>query len=400
MLASITALFCAIPLAQDGPIPQDWVIQSGQSFNYDTSLGPLHLNSLTVQVGGFLRVLGPQPFVLVADSFIQIDGTVDAGGIDAKQVGTLFTPTQPEIGAIGGPGGGQGGTGSPETTGSSKKGGGGSVGFPSAAGILRGGQGGETGFSPSGDKEQRRGAGGGGGAFGPDEPPLVAEAGSDGHPAGTGACTLTSPPKGGQPNQIPFQDGNPLNDFWGRKLDPASGSVIHGELKTPRAGYGGGAGGDAIQSSTFPTIPFGPPFIDKKGAGAGGGGGLLVFVTPVITVGSLGELRVDGGDGATGENVIAFDHIAGSSGGGSGGMMILQAELIDLSQASADALTAIGGEGGIGSTSGILGLSKGGNGGPGLVQLHTRNPANVLLRVGSTLDDLTAPNGHVLLPEL
>jgi hypothetical protein len=90
--------------------------------------------------------------------------------------------------------------------------------------------------------------------------------------------------------------------------------------------------------------------------------------------------------------------IAGSSGGGSGGMLILEADLVDLGQAGAGALSAVGGRGGLGDET--TDWSNGGDGGPGLIQVHVADAATQLvLPAGSALADVSAPNGHVLLPE-
>ena len=402
MLATLATATLALAVQGDGiPPGPDWVIPAGNFF-YDTSDGIVRVNTMTVMPGAHLRIDGPLPFVVIAKTSITIDGTIQASGFDAKQVGSLFMPFLPETGAAGGAGGGQGGMGSPNTTSSSPKGGDGELAWPAPADKFRGGRGGEAGHSASPDKQQRRGAGGGGGAFGPDVigggPGFVATKGSDGHPLGIGAITGTSPPLGGDTNVRPFVDGNPLNDFWGRKLDSASGVVIVGELAVPRAGVGAGAGGDAIQNGTFPTLPFGPPYKDKKGAGAGGGGSLVGLIAPRISMGQEGRLLLDGGDGATGENVLGFDHIGGSSGGGSGGMAVIEASvLLDLSQASDNAMSAIGGIGGIGKGPEVW--SQGGNGGPGLLQVHLSSTANLLLPTGKNLADLTQPDAHVLLPE-
>ncbi len=104
---------------------------------------------------------------------------------------------------------------------------------------------------------------------------------------------------------------------------------------------GGGGGGDAIPSVTFPSIPFGPSS-DEKGAGGGGGGGLGILISSYIGIGPTGHIRADGGNGGAGENTFFFNRVGGGSGGGSGGSIVLQAHTIDLSQASDGALTALG----------------------------------------------------------
>ncbi len=192
------------------------------------------------------------------------------------------------------------------------------------------------------------------------------------------------------------------NDFWGRKLDPATGALIVGELALPLPGSGGGAGGNVVQSDTFPPIPSSSYLMHTPGGG-GGGGGLVVLLSAEIAVGATGAIRVDGGDGAGGEGIHVGSALAGSSGGGSGGMLILQADLVDLSSAGADALRAIGGIGGKddGDAYPPASLSGGGNGGPGLIQIHVRNAAqDLFLPAGVGLDGLSAPDAHVCLPEL
>ena len=387
----------------------DWIIPAGTTVTYDTLAGAAHVNKLIIEPGAILRITGPRPFVVFATQRIKIDGTLDASGFDGKNVFTLLTPNLPQAGALGAAGGGAGGTGSPLTDASDPKGGDGFAVLHPLGLVARGGAGGETGYSGSPlDQQLRRGAGGGGGAFGPDVPDggagLVATAGGPGHPLGKGALSGgTSPAQGGQPGRGAFLDADPLNDFFGRKVDPLTGAVIVGELAAPLPGAGGGAGGDSIDGDTFPTIPFGPPYKDRSGAGAGGGGGLVALLAREIELGAAGAVRVDGGNGAQGESSPTAFHLAGSSGGGSGGMLMLQAQRIDLSQAGADALTALGGVGGIDDGTQYLpaSLSGGGNGGPGLIQLHVRDAAqDLLLPVGLGLADLSAPDGHVLLPAL
>jgi hypothetical protein len=196
-----------------------------------------------------------------------------------------------------------------------------------------------------------------------------------------------------------FVDANRRNDFFGRKLTP-TGLVI-GELLMTQAGTGGGAGGDALPSATFPSIPF-TPSSDEKGAGGGGGGGLGILISRKIELLPGGLVLSNGGTGGGGENTKFFDRIGGGSGGGSGGQIILQALLFEFSAADANAIRAVGGAGGVGannSDSALVGC--GGDGGPGVVQIHTKDgtESTILMPPGMTLGDLTIPNAHVLLPE-
>ena len=384
--------------------------------------GVVDVDDLVLSANTTIRVApGENPLTILATGTVRIEGTLDMTGFDAEAVGTLFTAWIPELGAVAMGGGGRGGTGSFLTSASTPRGGSGNGPFGIAG---AGGQGGETGYSPSSDKQQRRGAGGGGGRFGPDfssDTGMEAENGDPGNPAGFGAESMGEfPPQGGLAGNGPFTDADPDNNFWGRKGVYSGGDLvglIEGELATPWAGYGSGAGGDALASGTFPTIPFGPPnMIDKKGCGGGAGGGQLrIIALGKIVFADGGRILVGGGDGATGENVLGFDHIAGSSGGGSGGHVILEsATQVDFtdggsSQVPQEFIQTYGGFGGIPHTS-TLQWSGGGNGGPGVIQIHVpdANPStsigfsltdnDIVLPILSNLGDLTRPTAEVLIP--
>jgi len=187
---------------------------------------------------------------------------------------------------------------------------------------------------------------------------LDAERGYNGSPLATGALTTAIPPQGGAKGPRPFFDGDPANDFWGT-MRTQGGQLIRGELLDPWAGAGGGGGGDAIVSNSFPTTPFNP-FGDEKGAGGGGGGGsLTILALGQIKFGPRGRVLANGGTGGGGENSGGgnITHIGGGSGGGSGGHIILQsATKIDMSawitttgiNLPAGGLYAVGGQGGAG----------------------------------------------------
>ena len=193
--------------------------------------------------------------------------------------------------------------------------------------------------------------------------------------------------------------------------------MVVGELPSAWAGYGGGAGGDALSADVFPTVPFGPPnTTDKKGAGGGGAGGQLRIVAlGRIVFQDGGRILAQGGDGATGENVLGFDHIAGSSGGGSGGHAILESsEQIDFTDGGTNQIPQlyIQADGGVGGIPKLPELwSGGGLGGGGVVQLHVPDPnpatavgtdefAAIRIPLFSTLSDLTVPEGQVLIPNV
>ncbi len=376
----------------------DITIRAGQSVLFDTASGPLVLDNLTIEAGATVRVIGTRPLYLFAHGAVVVEGLLDLSGFDAQSVATLNTSNQPEPGAAGGPSGGDGGVGSASTNTSTAAGGDGQALF------RPGGGGGESGYSSSSLRNDRRPGGGGGGALAAHQPVhpdpshpsnvgLIAEAGNAGSPRATGAVNGLNPPQGGAAGLAVFIDADPRNDFWGVKT--LAGASIVGELSYPVPGAGGGAGGDAIVGGVFPPTTW-SPIADEKGAGGGGGGGLGFLVARSISLGAAGSIRTNGGAGAFGENVIFFDHIGGESGGGSGGYLVMQAEAIDLTLASAGSITALGGHGA--KLPPNLGAGGGGNGGPGVIQLHVADPSQLLLPTGTTLDQLTSPRAHVLQP--
>ncbi len=404
--ALLAATGSAVPSSESAP-SRDFVVHSGEYRFYDTRNGPVVLDNLVIEEDGVLRVHGPYPLVALVRETIRIDGCLDLSGRNARDVATLNTGHIPEPGGNGGPGGGRGGTGSWVTNNSTPHGGPG-FGFRGIEEV--GGQGGETGYSPSADSDHRRPGGGGGGALAldqpvsndPDDPAndgLVAEDGHQGHDQSFGAMTNMQPSMGGAVGAPIFLDGDPTNDFWGRKLDPATGTVILGELTVPTGGRGGGAGGDACPAASFPT-PNWSIASDEKGGPGGGGGGLGLIFTSHLVLGEHGYIFSDGGFGGQGENTLWLNSIGGDGGGGSGGYLVLQAFQIDLRQASANSITALGGPGAIDldSYGGIPPISAGGNGGPGVIQLHTPSGAGVLLPPGVDLAELTSPDAHSLLP--
>ena len=219
---------------------------------------------------------------------------------------------------------------------------------------------------------------------------LAAQRGKNGHPQALGVLSLVALPRGGATGARAFLDQDPDNDFYGQKL-LSSGQIIQGELSMPVAG----AGGDAINGNVWPP-PIFDPTADEKGAAGAGGGGLGIIEARFITLGARGLVVCNGGQGGPGESTIGSNTVGGSSGGGSGGYLLMQAQRIDLRQAREHALSAIGGHGGWGN---YYGLNAGGNGGPGVIALHVSDPAtNLLLPAGQTVENVTSPPAHVLLP--
>jgi hypothetical protein len=410
--------------------------------------GVVDVRNFRVAAGGTLKVQGQNPVTILASGFVEINGVIEISGTDSKGVSTLNTTNIPEPGAPGVAGGGKGGTGSPLTNASSPKGTEGEGAFGLSD---QGGRGGQATFwtGGPGNVDARRGTGGGGGTFGPDQIALSGgladqtfigldvEAGFNnlfipgvGVPAPIGVVTGTAPPTGGAKGPSPLFDASATNDFFGAAFDSTTGGVTIGELSRPWAGAGGGGGGDAIWSNgtPFPVLPFNISE-DEKGAGGGGGGGSLqILALGKISFGATGSLKCRGGTGGGGENTNYVDRIGGGSGGASGGHVILQtASKIDFTKvisATQVSILATGGQGGAGAGNvggaqiGTGGAQEttavadacptgfpttqcrgpvsgaGGDGGPGIVQLHTPNGlggGDILLPPGRTLRDLCKP---------
>jgi hypothetical protein len=456
LLSFLTALAAAT--APSGPAPErggpggnfDWVVGNGsggppQTFILDTTYcvivneqqtvmetvigGRVDVRNLTVRGNGVIQIQGPNPCVIVATGTITIDGQILAFGANNRGVSTLDTTDLPEPGGAGAAGGGAGGTGNWRTGRATEHGGNGFGAFDAAG---RGGVGGESGYNPAWpgdqDDQHRRPGGGGGGTFGHDFPRpagivpgytnphacpdqirngLDAERGFDGYPFAVGAVSGLRPPPGGDPGPRPFTDGDPRNDFWGTMVLP-NGGTLHGELAHPWAGAGGGAGGNAIVSNSFPEIPFSPTG-DEKGAGGGGGGGsLTMFAVGSIVFGPEGRIDASGGTGGGGENSQAGDitHIGGGSGGGSGGHVVLESQAtIDFSRCQTTSnppagIYALGGQGGAGknnlggATPGGIPTSPANDAFPAYFYPNTSSPCGVVAgHDGYTFSNSMDPDG-------
>lgn len=407
--------------------------------------GVFDVRNLWVEAGGTLIFEGPNPVTIFASGDVLIDGLIDLGGTKAPGVVATNTTFLPIPGSPGQCGGGRGGTGSAQTAASTWRGDDGFGAFDTQGG---GGQGGETGWATKSlPQSLRRGAGGGGGVlgsnvaqtFGPaatfgtwdqSRLGLDAEQGFSNPTAQFGSFSGPGGPIGGNPGPGPFVDPDPGNDFFGSMFDAATGKVLVGELKQPWAGAGGGGGGDASRIAAGTTFP-GPwkPAGDERGAGGGGGAGSLRILTlGNIRFGLGAKLLARGGSGGGGENNNRFNRVGGGSGGGSGGHVILEsAASIDFSQNSGVSITATGGQGGAGEseiggafptqggmketppqtdacppgypTNGSNACrghidGAGGDGGPGIVQLHTSSGTvgiDILLPAGAALSDVTKP---------
>ncbi len=347
--------------------------------------GVVDIRNMYVPASTRLIIQGPNTCTILATGTVTVLGEISVRGSDNPGVGTLNTTNQPESGAKGNAGGGDGGVGSFLTSQSTPQGGAGQGAFNVPNG---GGEGGETSYAKN-TKDGRRGAGGGGGAFGPDilfdyggnngqvlvpVQSLVGfdiERGAGGGADGLGAVSQSARAKGGDPGPSPFIDLTGANDFYGTLL-LSTGALVTGELTRTWAGAGGGAGGDAVNSDTFPLDPFQNGGDEKGSGGGGGGGGLKILSIGEVIVGSAvqaGSLAAEGGTGGGGENVIFFDRVGGGSGGGAGGHIIVSsADKITIYGNAVDsgpwygdnvnklnhsprAISALGGQGGAGNTS-------------------------------------------------
>jgi len=413
----------------------DWIVRTGEIFFFDTTSTPINggpggvptttltavngvvdVRNLTIEAGGEIRVQGPNPIRINATGDVRINGRLDLSGFNAKDVATLNTGNQVEIGGAGTAGGGKGGNANDNISGPTPTGG-------SGAGPFRqtnlGGKGGEIGVSDSGNgKDARRPGGGGGGRFAriwtcPETETKCVQAypGHNGHLTLSRGPTGVIPSKGGVPGDGPFVDTSSQNDFFGTKPVVQAGELtglVRGELPTLWAGYGGGGGGNA--SMRFPNPSWNFNSDEKGGGGGGGGGGLHIKALGRIVFGANGIILADGGRGATGENTNFLDHIGGTGGGGSGGHVILEsASLVDFTDGGTTVneplrnfVTAAGPPVKVGPTGDVNGCcrsySNGGAGGGGVIQIHVPDPIT-RPDISSSISDIVVPNDATVLPD-
>jgi hypothetical protein len=113
------------------------------------------------------------------------------------------------------------------------------------------------------------------------------------------------------------------------------------QVEAPTAGTGGGAGGNAAISTTWPI----PADDIVAGSGGGGGGGLEILCAGTLTVKAGGHILANGGSGGTGYTTVAASTTVqgGYGGGGSGGSLWLSATSV-VTETGAE-LSALGGTG-------------------------------------------------------
>ncbi|MEX1024265.1 MAG: hypothetical protein WD226_04230 [Planctomycetota bacterium] len=410
----------------------------------NASNGVLNVRNLIIEENVTLSAFGVNPLVINATGDVIIRGRLTINGTSAQDVATLNTGNIPEQGGAGQGGGGRGGSASEVVTTSTPRGGTGFGPFNAPGG---GGEGGESQYAPGNvSKQFRRPGGGGGGAH--SLPPitpqqdvatwwptaandtvtdtedpykgLIARQGRPGHANGTGAISNTDRAQGGFPGPLVFNDIRDDNNFFGVRAETIGGELVltRGEAFALLPGTGGGGGGDAVKANQFPA-PNWNIGTDEKGAGGGGGaGGLRIRALGRIII--TGKISANGGRGGVGENVIFLDHIGGDGAGGSGGHIMLESgSKVYLGRNPGSAVgtervvvEALGGLANFGQwdTTAAAGLSTGGQGGPGLIQIHVPRPqiapsgsgdetvSDILIPFATDFDEFTSPEAIVLVP--
>ncbi|MCY2960319.1 MAG: hypothetical protein NTY35_09155 [Planctomycetota bacterium] len=185
-------------------------------------------------------------------------------------------------------------------------------------------------------------------------------------------------PRGGTKGPRPFLDANPDNDFFG--LMRVGSAIVRGELGRAWAGAGGGGGGNCVQAASFPN-PMWSAASDEKGSGGGGGGGsLTILCLGDVVFGANGRIDAGGGTGGGGENTSGVNRVGAGSGGGSGGHVIIQVgKTIDFRLTRTNQALERD-KGGIWTKGGQGGEGRDGNGGAGPNGVETGVTADRLPR--------------------
>jgi hypothetical protein len=362
----------------------DTITNSNGTQTLPVANGIVDIRSLTINAGSTLRAQGSNPLVIYCSGNVTINGTLLLDGISNPNVNTVCSTAIPERGSPGNCAGGDGGTGSFETTTSTRKGGPGNGAFNA---LGAGGQGGDSGVGTA--VTQHRAGGGGGGTWRvgscitTNPPAARSDEGRCGRngPSASQNCSFQQPCPGGSSGPAIFRDSVNNNNFFGVRVDPLTGTVIFGELNTIQGGQGGGAGGDSIQWASCPSPNWNSANAssqncDLKGAGGGGGAGALV-IKALGSIRVAGTIRAVGGSGGSGESTGGTNTVPGGSGAGAGGLIILMSTAsVNLTGATLDARGGTGGPGG-GRTA-YPADSAGGHGGSGVIQVHVPNPATNL----------------------
>ncbi|MGH7408186.1 MAG: DUF2341 domain-containing protein [Candidatus Methylomirabilales bacterium] len=267
------------------------------------------------------------------------------GGVSIKPAGATTTAASGAAGRSGGGGGGAKGTG----TGGA--GGDGTAAVGSAASGTSGGAGGTAlggatgGGGGMANTSVAGGDGGGGGTgdpFGTGGSGATTDGAAGGQGGGGGGASDTSPGGGG---------GGGFATAGGRgstDADAGYGGSVNGSAQlVPLTGGSGGAGGAPDTTITS---------VHRGGGGGGGGGAALICATGSVTV--SGTITAAGGNGGNGYTSGADG--SGGGGGGSGGAILLQSGTVT----ATGTLTTAAGTGGTST-----GTAAGGAGGTGRIRI-------------------------------
>ena len=152
------------------------------------------------------------------------------------------------------------------------------------------------------------------------------------------------------------------------------------ELGNLRGGSGGGGGGAHIYLTRTTGPAFGDclsglinSYVSHSAAGGGGGGGALqIQAGNEVRITGLITLAGGAGGSGTGPGGLALTGQAAPGGGGSGGAALIQARQVLLASLTTS-IDIAGGPGGLG-----VGLSRGGDGGAGILRIETEFPLDTL----------------------
>jgi hypothetical protein len=265
----------------------------------NSTVAVLSVDSLTVDAGATISVMGVQPFLLVAWSTMAIDGRIDAGSrVPMAGVPHIGAGANEACGTSAGSFGSMGGA-----TGGSGGGGGG--------GLQGAGGAGAHGVAASG--------GMGGGTV----VPLVIRGGCPGGTSGMAGMSATPP-------------ASPSSQALGGAGGGAIRLVAHDSITIEGSVSASGAGGS------------GAPLNSACGGGGGGSGGYVALEAPAVAIGANGAVAANGGGGGGGGGTLD----AGNDGADGG---------IDLQAAPGGVVSSkgCGLPGGVGSAAGQLDGSDG-----------------------------------------
>lgn len=366
--------------------------------------GVFEFAKLTVETGGTLRFVGPNPARILVRGIVDISGLIDVSG---ESKGNHFSDSpEGQLKGAGGPNGGDGGVGADRydnagtnliapgalepfrpwnfgivNPGGSPVGDAG-VGVGRVGTIAAGPQGVPYPTSLPSDRttlnamqtsaaaaceSEQVGAAGGGGGYSLNGGVGIAVAVNA--TAAQGASNTPSDVPGGDAANVGLE--SPAATPNKRKLTPEKGFL--------KGGSGGGGAGSHVAQTATNAVGAPDPCIDagasittyrSHSAAAGGGGGGAVQVQAGRSLVLTGGIDAGGGDGGSADefNLFISANQAAPGGAGSGGAILLQGRQMPVSGV-ANRMSIAGGLGGLGKL-GPFGQSQGGFGGAGLARVE------------------------------